>query len=63
MEIKKALYGSSPKRIAMRLLEIFVISGLIFVLESSEFQALLPALYVGILAAVVKALREYLNKN
>lgn len=53
------LYNKAWKRTLMRLLEIFLISGVIGVLSSKTFIALIPAVCIGIVAAVLKALREY----
>jgi len=55
------IYNTATKRIAMRFVEIFVVAGTIGLLSSQEFQALLPAVVVGIVAAVLKALREWQN--
>lgn len=53
------IYNTAIKRIAMRFVEIFVVTGVIGLLSSQEFQVLLPAAVVGIVAAVLKALREW----
>ena len=53
------IYNTATKRIVMRFVEIFVVTGVIGLLSSQEFQALLPAAVVGIVAAVLKALREW----
>ncbi len=53
------IYNTATKRIVMRFVEIFVVTGVIGLLSSQEFQSLLPAAVVGIVAAVLKALREW----
>jgi len=62
MRIKKLLYNSRNKRIAMRFIEIFIVAGLIAILDSPELSSLLPPVYIAILAAVVKAMRETSDK-
>jgi len=54
-----SIYNTATKRIAMRFIEIFVVAGVIGLLSSQEFQVLLPAGVIGIIAAVLKALREW----
>ena len=53
------LYNTATKRVLMRLVEIFCVSGVIGVLSSDTFLALIPAAFIGIVAAILKALREY----
>ena len=62
MDIKKFLYGTKTKRIIMRFIEIFAISGLISVLNSPELSSLLPPVYIGFIAMAVKALRGLSDK-
>jgi hypothetical protein len=56
---KEFFYGSAVKRTIMRFLEIFIISGGVGLLSSPEFQVLFSAGIIGIIEAVLKALREY----
>jgi len=54
-----SLYNTATKRIAMRFVEIFVISGAVGLLESPELASLLPPILIGVVAAVLKAIREW----
>ena len=63
MEIKKTLYGSPTRRTIMRVVEIFLISGIIGVIDSGAWQALVPAGMVGIVAGILKWVREYLDNR
>jgi uncharacterized membrane protein len=56
---KEFFYGSAVKRTIMRFLEIFIISGIIGLLSSPDVQVLLPAGAIGIVATILKGLREY----
>lgn len=58
--MKDFLYGSELKRVVMRFVEIFVLAGAIALAESPELSSLVPAVYVGILAATAKVLRARL---
>lgn len=62
MKIKKLLYSSRRRRVIMRFCEIFIVAGLIAMLDSPELVGLLPPVYIAILAASVKALRETFDK-
>lgn len=53
------LYNTATKRIAMRFVEIFIISGVIGLLESQELTALIPPIFIGVVATVLKAIREW----
>lgn len=53
------IYNTATKRIVMRFVEIFVVAGIIGLLSSQEFQVLLPAGVIGIVAAILKAIREW----
>jgi len=57
------LYNTAVKRIAMRFLEIFIVAGTIGVLSSPELQSLLPPLAIGVVAAILKAIREWWSKR
>ncbi len=57
-----SIYNTTIKRIVMRFIEIFVVAGVIGLLSSQEFQILLPAGIIGIVAAMLKALREWQNE-
>lgn len=63
LKIKKLLYNSHKKRIAMRFVEIFIVAGLITMLKSPELSSLLPPVYIAILAAIVKAMREISDRT
>ena len=60
--MKEFLYNSELKRVIMRFVEIFVLAGAIALTESPELSSLVPAVYVGILAAAAKVLRAKLLK-
>lgn len=53
------IYDTATKRIVMRFVEIFVISGMVGLLNSSELTALIPPIFIGVVAAVLKAIREW----
>jgi len=55
------IYETIPRRLLMRGLEIFFIAGLIGLGEWAT--AWVPALYVGIIEAVLKALREWKDRK
>ncbi len=57
------IYKTIPRRIIMRFVEIFVVSGAVGVLETGLEKTLIPALWVGAISALVKALRELLKKR
>jgi hypothetical protein len=53
------IYNTTAKRIAMRFVEIFIISGAVGLLESTELASLIPPIFIGVVAAVLKAIREW----
>lgn len=57
--IKDFLYSTATRRTISRFVEIFVIAGVVGLLSSPEFQSLLPAGVIGIVAAILKGIREW----
>ncbi len=57
------LYKSIPRRILMRAIEIFLVSGVIGVLNFGLEVGWFSALWTGVVAAVLKALREWRDRK
>mgnify|MGYP006896938489 CR=1 FL=1 len=60
-KIYNFIYGTTLRRTIVRGLEIFLISGAIGFLDWST--ALVPAIWVGVIEAVLKALREFRDRK
>lgn len=43
----------------MRFVEIFIISGVVGLLQSQELIVLIPPIFIGVVAAILKAIREW----
>lgn len=63
MAFYSKLYDSAPKRVVMRFVEAAVVCGVIGALEFGLGEGLIPAVYVGIVMAVLKFLRELSSKK
>jgi len=57
------IYNTATKRVLMRFLEIFLISGAIGLLESPDLINLVPPILIGSIAAIIKLLREWKDKE
>jgi len=61
--IKELLYSSPLKRTIMRIVEISIISAIVGVIDSGVWEALVPAGLIGVIAGILKGIREYLDKE
>lgn len=52
------MFSSKSGRTGYRFLEIFVLGGVVALYNDPSFVALLPPLVVGVLAALLKGIRE-----
>jgi len=60
-KLKNFFYGSPTKRVMTRFIEIGILSLIAGILASPELKVLLPLSFIPIIAAILKAIREYLD--
>ena len=61
--IKELLYSSPLKRTIMRIVEISIISAVVGVIDCGVWESLVPAGLIGVIAGILKGIREYLNEK
>lgn len=55
------IFKSPQGRVIYRMIEIFVITGSIGVIDSGEWKTLFPSTIIAVVAGILKAIREYLD--